>query len=180
MTDTAEGDAGLRQSREATALAHFEAENEHDIAATLATFKSGAARTELPGGEVADGPDAVADWYRELFTALPDLRFDFKPGSLCHHGDQVILETRLHGTHRGPFRGLPPTGRRVDLPLVAIFQFDGPDLLCERGYYDRLTLFIQLGVARDPNTLAGRIATILNHPVTVARAALRSRRVDNS
>jgi hypothetical protein len=37
----------------------------------------------------------------------------------------------------------------------------------------------QLGVARDPNTLTGRIMTLLNHPVTVARAA-RSRRIDNS
>ena len=86
----------------------------------------------------------------------------------------------MHGIHRGPFRGLPPTGRPVDLPIVFVFQFDGTDLLCERAYYDRLTLFIQLGVARDPNTPTGRIMTLLNHPVTVARAALRSRRVDNS
>jgi steroid delta-isomerase-like uncharacterized protein len=180
MTGTAGVEAGLRQSRETTVLAHLEAENRQDVAATLATFKPGAARTELPGGDVADGPDAVADTYRELFTALSDMHFDVKPGSLCHHGDCVIIETRVHGTHRGPFRGLPPTGRRVDLPIVAVFQFDGPDLLCERAYYDRLTLFIQLGVARDPNTLTGRITTLLNHPVTVARAALRSRRVGNT
>jgi hypothetical protein len=108
------------------------------------------------------------------------MHFDIKPGSLCHHGNCVITETRVHGTHQGPFRGLPATSRRVDLPIVAVFQFDGPDLLCERACYDRLTLFIQLGVARDPNTLTGRVATLLNHPVTVARAALRSRKVDNS
>ena len=180
MTETAEVDAGRRQLREQTVLAHLEAENRQDVAATLATFKPGAARTELPGGEVADGPDAVAATYRELFTALPDMHFDIKPGTLCHHGDCVISETRVHGIHRGPFRGLPATGRRVDLPIVFVFQFDGTDLLCERAYYDRLTLFIQLGVARDPNTLTGRIMTLLNHPVTVARAALRSRRVDNS
>jgi steroid delta-isomerase-like uncharacterized protein len=180
MTETAEVDAGLRQLRETTVITHLEAENQQDVAATLATFKPGAARTELPGGEIADGPDAVADTYRELFTALPDLHFDIQPGSLCHHGDCVISETRVHGTHRGPFRGLPATGRRVDLPLVAVFQFDGSDLLCERAYYDRLTLFIQLGVARDPNSLTGRIMTLLNHPMTVARAALRSRRVSGS
>jgi hypothetical protein len=69
MTEAAEVDAGLRQSREQTVLAHLEAENRQDVAATLATFKPGAARTELPG-EVADGPDAVAATYRELFTAL--------------------------------------------------------------------------------------------------------------
>ena len=59
MTEAAEVDGGLRQSREQTVLAHLEAENRQDVAATLATFKPGAARTELPG-EVADGPDAVA------------------------------------------------------------------------------------------------------------------------
>jgi steroid delta-isomerase-like uncharacterized protein len=180
MTETAEVEATLRQLRETTVLAHFEAENQHDVAATLATFKSGVARTELPG-EVADGPDAVADAYRELFTGFPDLRFsDVKPGSVCHHGDSVILETHVRGTHRGPYRGLPPTGRWVDLPVVAIFQFDGPDLLSERAYFDRLDLFIQLGVGRDPNTRAGKIRTLLNHPVTIGLAALRSRGGDKS
>lgn len=180
MTGAAEVDAGLRQSREQAVLAHLEAENRQDVAATLATFKPGAARTELPGDEVADGPDAVAANYRELFTALPDLHFDINPGSLCHHGDRVMIETCVHGTHRGPFRGLPPTGRRVEWPMVLIFVFDGPDLVNERVYYDRLSAFIQLGIARDPNTLTGRIMTLLNHPVTFARAALRSRRIDNS
>jgi steroid delta-isomerase-like uncharacterized protein len=164
--------------RETTVLAHLEAENQHDIAATLATFKSGAARTELPG-EVADGHDAVAETYRELFTAFPDMRFDVEPGSLCHHDDRVIVETRVLGTHLGPYRGLPPTGRSVELPLVAIFRFEGADLVCERGYFDRIALLIQLGVGRDPNTTAGRITTLLNHPITVARAALRSHRVQN-
>jgi steroid delta-isomerase-like uncharacterized protein len=174
MTEAAEVDAGLRQSREQTVLAHLEAENRQDVAATLATFKPGAAHTELPG-EVHDGPDAVAANYRELFVALPDLHFDIKPGSLCHHGDSVMIETRFGGTHRGSFRGLPPTGRRVDVPMLLIFEFDGPDLVSERVYYDRLSLFIQLGVAREPDTLTGRIMTLLNHPVTVSLAALRSR-----
>lgn len=176
MTGTASVDAELRQLSETTVLAHFEAENKHDVAATLATFKSGSARTELPG-EVADGPNAVADAYREFFTAFPDMRFiDIKPESLCHHGNRVILESRVQGTHRGPYRGLPPTGRWVDLPVVAIFEFDGPNLVCERAYFDRLALLMLLGVARDPNSRAGRIASLPNHPVTVARAALRAAR----
>lgn len=176
MTGTVEAD--LRQSREATVLAHMEAEKRRDVGATLATFKPGSARLELPGEEIVDGPDNVADTYRDLFTGFPDLGFpDLQPGSLCHHGDTVIAESRLQGTHLGPFRGLPPTGRRMDVPLVAIFEFDGPDLLCERAYFDRLTMFIQLGVARDPDTGAGKLATFLNHPVTLVRAVLRARRL---
>jgi len=100
----------------------------------------------LPG-EVADGPDAVAATYRELFTALPDMHFDTKPGSLCHHDHRVMTEMCMRGTHRGPFRGLPPIGHRVDVPTVLILQFDGPDLVSERVYYDRLSLFIQLRVS---------------------------------
>lgn len=83
MTANAAVDAGLRQSRETTVVAHLEAENQHDVEATLATFKHGAARTELPGGQIADGADAVAATYRELFAARPDLHFDITPGSLC-------------------------------------------------------------------------------------------------
>jgi predicted ester cyclase len=177
MTGTTEADVHLRQSRVATVSAHLEAEKNRDVEATRATFKPGVARLELPGGEIADGPGEVADTYRDLFSAFPDLSVpDLKPGSLCHHGDLVIGETRLQGTHMRTFRGLPPTGRRIDVPLVAIFLFDGPDLLCERVYWDRLSLFIQLGVARDPNSRAGKLTTLFNHPVTLARAALRSRR----
>jgi predicted ester cyclase len=178
MTETMDTRARLLQSRETTVLAHLEAEKNRDLDATLATFKAGVARLELPGGEIADGPDEVAATYRALFSAFPDLSApDLDPSSLCHRGNLVIGETRLQGTHMRTFRGLPPTGRRIDMPLVAIFVFDGPDLLCERVYWDRLTLFIQLGVARDPNTQAGKLATLLNHPVTLTRAALRSRRV---
>ncbi|MDT5130020.1 MAG: hypothetical protein QOH54_5664 [Mycobacterium sp.] len=178
MTETMDARARLLQSRETTVLAHLEAEKNRDLDATLATFKAGVALLELPGGEIADGPDEVAATYRALFSAFPDLSApDLDPSSLCHRGNLVIGETRLQGTHMRTFRGLPPTGRRIDMPLVAIFVFDGPDLLCERVYWDRLTLFIQLGVARDPNTRAGKLATLLNHPVTLTRAALRSRRV---
>jgi predicted ester cyclase len=174
---TATVDAGLRQSREATVQAHVNAEKHRDLEATLATFKVGAARLELPGGEVADGSDEVADAYRDLFTGFPDLNVpNREPDSFSHHCDLVIGEFRLQGTHLGPFHGLPPTGRRIDLPLVAIFEFDGPDLLCERVYFDRLTLFIQLGVARDPNTRAGKLTTLLSHPLTLARATIRARR----
>jgi predicted ester cyclase len=131
----------------------------------------------LFGGD-RDVEPKVADTYRELFAGFPDFSFpDLEHGSLNHHGELVIAESRLQGTHLGTFRGLPPTGRRIDVPVVGIFEFDGHDLLCERAYFDRLTLFIQLGVARDPNIRAGKLTTLLNHPVTLARAALRSRRV---
>ena len=115
MNPTDPNAAALVATREATVLAHLEAENRHDVGATLATFKDGAARTELPG-EIADGHDAVSASYHELFTALPDMHFDVDPETLCHHDDRVICETRVRGTHLGPYRGLAPTGRLSTCP----------------------------------------------------------------
>ena len=38
---------------------------------------------------------------------------------------------------------------------------------------DRGTIMRQLGVAHDPDTLGGRLATVANHPLTIGRALAR-------
>jgi hypothetical protein len=82
----------------------------------------------------------------------------------------------ISGTQRGPWRGLPPTGRYLEFPLCGVFTFgDDGKLAGERIYYDRATVLRQLGVFHEPTTLAGKILTPLAHPVTVARALLRLR-----
>jgi hypothetical protein len=45
--------------------------------------------------------------------------------------------------------------------------------VCERVYFDSATIQRQLGIAHDPLTLRGRVATVLNHPVTIGRALAR-------
>ena len=45
--------------------------------------------------------------------------------------------------------------------------------MCERVYFDSATVLRQLGIAHDPLTLRGRVATVLNHPLTVGGALLR-------
>ena len=61
----------------------------------------------------------------------------------------------------------------VVLDLAAIFEFEGDGLVCERVYFDSATILRQLGIAHDPLTLKGRVATVLNHPVTIGRALAR-------
>ena len=57
--------------------------------------------------------------------------------------------------------------------VCAMFLFDGTHLICERVYFDAATVLRQLGIAHDPLSLTGRVATVLNHPVTVGRALIR-------
>jgi hypothetical protein len=86
----------------------------------------------------------------------------------------VIAEFDLRGTHQGSFRRLPATGREFTCRMVALFLFEEDRLVCERVYFDSATILRQLGIAHDPLSLKGRVATVLNHPLTVGRAAVRS------
>ena len=47
-------------------------------------------------------------------------------------------------------------------------------MICERTYFDIGTPFRQLGVALDPNSRGGKIATALNHPLVVGKALIGS------
>jgi predicted ester cyclase len=62
----------------------------------------------------------------------------------------VIVEFDLLGTHRGPLRGIPPTGRQFRCPVVALFLFADDRIVCERVYFDSATILRQLGLIPTP------------------------------
>ena len=163
--------AERRQKREAIVREHMESENKHDFETTLRTFDH--PRYELIAtDEVHDGAKAVSAYYEETRAAFPDQRNEVI--AIHHADDAVIVEFDLKGTHDGAFRGLPPTGRSFSCRMTAFFLFEGDRLTCERVYFDSATILRQLGIAHDPLTLRGRLATVANHPVTIGRALVRS------
>lgn len=162
----------LRMAREAVVREHMDSENRHDFDATLDTF--GHPRYEIvPTGDVYDGPAEVMRYFDESRTAFPDQRNTLV--ELHHADDSILVEFDLEGTHLGNFRGLPPTGRPFKCRTLSIFVFEpGTDrIVCERVYFDTATILRQLGIAHDPLKLTGRVATVLNHPLTVGRAVVR-------
>jgi len=131
----------LRQRREETVIQHIEAENRHDIEATIATFHR--PRYEV-NGEPSDGVEAVRALLQGLTHGLPDLHA--KIVRLRHMDDGVLVEGIITGTHDGEWAGIPPSGNRVNVPLVGIFEFDGDRLLCEKVSMDMATVLTQMGV----------------------------------
>ncbi len=170
---TSDADAGLRGRREALVREHMESENRHDFDATMATFEH--PRYELIAtGDVYDGEQEVLRYFAESRTAFPDQRNELI--ALHHADDAVIAEFDLLGTHLGPLRTLPPTGRAFRCRMTSFFLFEGERIVCERVYFDQATILRQLGVAHDPASLAGRVTTLISHPLTIARALLKARR----
>ena len=162
--------ADIRQGREDIVREHMESENRHDFDITLETFDH--PRYELIAtGDVYDGPREVMAYFAETRTAFPDQRNELL--ELHHAEDAVIVEAMLYGTHDGPYRGLPPTGRKFEMRICGIFVFEQDRLVCERVYFDAGTVLRQLGIAHDPLSIRGRVATVANHPLTVGRALLR-------
>ncbi len=164
-------DQDLRARREAIVVEHMESENRHEFEVTIGTFSH--PRYELIAtGETHDGEAEVAAYFEETRTAFPDQRNELI--AIHHADDAVIVEAMLYGTHLGSFRGLPPTGREFEMQFCALFLFEGDRLVCERVYFDAATILRQLGIAHDPLSLRGRVATVFNHPLTIGQAVARN------
>ncbi|MEO7729756.1 MAG: ester cyclase [Kofleriaceae bacterium] len=164
-------DDALDVARAAVVRDHMDSENHHAFDQTIDTFAH--PRYELIAtGEVFDGEAAVRRYYAETRAAFPDQRNRLL--ALHPSDDSVIVELILEGTHRGPLRGLPATGRAFSTQLSAIFFFGpGSDrIVCERVYFDAGLILRQLGLASDPRSTRGRIETALTHPLTIGRALL--------
>jgi steroid delta-isomerase-like uncharacterized protein len=150
---------------------HVRFENAHDLDGLMSTFGASGFYADEPWSEHHEGLDAVRGYYQDLLRAAPDFHIDVRKTHVTD--DAIVLEVRLSGTHRGPWRGLPATGRRFDFPLCGIFSFDDEDRLAgERIYYDRATVLRQIGILSEPNSARGRIGALLLHPVNVMSAFL--------
>ena len=131
----------LKQQRTAAVRSHMEAENRHDVEATVGTFTH--ARYEvMPFGAPTDGADAVRALLGALMAAFPDFHVEEK--AMYHAGEAVIVETRMTGTQQGEWMGLPPAGGKIDVMAACFFLFEGADLVCERVYFDNATMLRQL------------------------------------
>src|SRR5437879_5201949 len=119
--------SSLRARREEIVRRHVEAESNHDIAGVVATFHH-PCYDVVPLGVINDGAPAVEELLKGLLAGFPDFKAEILT---LHHSDTaVILEVRMTGTQRGPWAGIPPTGKPMDVRVACIFEFDEDRLMC--------------------------------------------------
>ena len=99
---------------------------------------------ETPDGPIA-GHDGVLGLLQTYQTAFPDFHDSIE--ALLDAGDQVILQWRFTGTHRGSLAGIPASGRKVNAgPGIAIIRVEGGKISSGQFVWDRYDLLQQMGV----------------------------------
>jgi steroid delta-isomerase-like uncharacterized protein len=148
----------VRARREQVVLDHFRDEVAQDWDATLSTFPH--PRYEVISTEtVYDGDAAVRGYYDYTRTAFPDQRH--RMIALRHSDDAVICEFFLLGTHRGPLGPVPATGGAFKVRMTAFFVFDEQEhLVCERIYFDQLSMLRQLLAGLDLRSPRGLLTLL--------------------
>jgi len=91
-----------------------------------------------------------------LRDAFPD-RVDVMEEVIAD-GDRVGLLFRVTATHTGPFFGIPPTGRRIDVHEIAWLRLKDGQLIEGWFMMDELALLKQLGVRLPPRVDGGIVA----------------------
>jgi steroid delta-isomerase-like uncharacterized protein len=127
----------------AVADRYFDAWNRRDpdaIAAVLAEDGT-YADPNVPAGI---GPRATAEYAAGLFAGFPDLAFEVEHEMAA--GDLVAAQWRMTGTNAGSFRGLPPTGRSIELPGADVIRVEGDRVRSVHGYFDTAVVPRQLGL----------------------------------
>ncbi len=95
------------------------------------------------------GPEAARRAAQDLRDAFPDIRFEID--DLVAEGDRVVAKVTCAGTHRGPFLGVPPTGRQVRFTGVELAVLRAGRIAAEAWHVvDHADILRQLGGSPDP------------------------------
>jgi steroid delta-isomerase-like uncharacterized protein len=84
----------------------------------------------------------------ELRAAFPDM--DFRVEDMIAEGDLVASRNIWYGTHTGPFRGMPPSGKKVTVTAMGFSRIKDGKVVEHWGQVDFLGLLQQIGVLPSP------------------------------
>ena len=93
------------------------------------------------------GPEEIKGTVRRISAAFPDHRHEVD--EVIVDRDNVVVRCTLTGTHEGPFMGLPPTGRRIEVTEIHIYRLVDGKAVEHRVGRDDLGAMRQLVIIAD-------------------------------
>ncbi len=94
------------------------------------------------------GVEGFKQFVTMLRAAFPDFHYTVEDG--IAEGDKVVGRITAHGTHKGEFMGIPPTGKQATWTEIHIGRYAGGKLVEHWFNGDQLGMLQQLGVVPAP------------------------------
>lgn len=117
-----------------------------DAAALVADYAADAVVESPLAGGTMNGRDQIEQVFRTYFVAFPDMVME--QGDIIIDGDRAAVLATFSGTDHGGFMGMPPTGRRVTIPVVFLYGFKDGQIVRDRRVYDFTGVLIQVGTLK--------------------------------
>ena len=137
----------LRQLWEEHVRYEFSTRNTED---TLATMVEDAYVNHIPVLTGGVGRNELREFYSKRFIPQMPPDTEMTPVSRTIGVDQLVDEMVFKFTHSiqmdWMLPGVAPTGKRVEVPLVAIVRFRGGKLAHEHIYWDQASVLAQIGL----------------------------------
>jgi steroid delta-isomerase-like uncharacterized protein len=170
-----------RKALENHARGYFDAIAQRDVDAMLEHWSDEGVIDLVPLG-ILRGRDEIRAFFTELFTAFPD--FETTVARVAAGQDDVAVEWRSRGHFTGgPFQGVDPTGRLVEIRGVDILEVADGKTVSNTAYYDGMAFARGAGLLPAQDSGAERAikgavnaATRFKRVVADGRDALAQRR----
>jgi len=84
----------------------------------------------------------------KFYSAFPDNHFTID--DMVAEGDKAAVRYAITGTHKGEWRGVPPTNKKMTVSVIQIDRIAGGKLVEGWERYNTLGVMQQLGLAPTP------------------------------
>jgi steroid delta-isomerase-like uncharacterized protein len=98
-----------------------------------------------PDGQEIKGPEGFKQLAAISLAGFSDGSFTID--DMMAEGDKVAVRYTRTGTHDGEYHGIPPTGKKINVPVAFFYRLADGKIVEAVGYSDSLTLLQQIGVS---------------------------------
>jgi steroid delta-isomerase-like uncharacterized protein len=163
-----------RKALENHARSYFDAIARRDVDDVVDHWKEDGVIDLVPLG-ILRGREEISGFFRELFTAFPDA--ETKVARVAAGQNEVAVEWRMTARFTGgPFQGVEPTGRSVELRGVDMIEIADDKNVSNTAYYDGMALARGAGLLPAQDSGAERaMKSALNATTRLRRAVADGR-----
>jgi len=122
----------------------IEAFNSGNIKGLIDLYNPDAVNFQVAAGEPAVGIEKIKMDFEEFLRGFPNSYA--KVENLMSDGEWAAWEWLGGGTFTGEFYGNQPTNKSYELRGCGFFQFEQGKIILQRGYWDKLSWFSQVGI----------------------------------